>query len=437
VVGEETNKLVGYLAATSRKLDRPLAVIIQSTSAAGKSALMDAVLTLLPEEDRVKYSAMTGQALYYLGEQDLAHKVLAVVEEEGAERASYALKLLQSEGELSIASTGKDATTGRLVTHEYRVSGPVAILLTTTAVDVDEELLNRCIVLTVNEEREQTQAIHARQRSQETLAGLMASADRERIVRVHRNAQRLLRPLMVANPYAEQLRFADDRTRSRRDHTKYLALIRTVALLHQYQRPVLSAVHDGRQVAYVEVTRDDIRLANELAHDVLGRSLDELPPGTRRLLLVLDDMAQKECEQRGLERTDYRFSRRQVREHSGWGDTQLKLHLGRLAELEYLLVHRGGRGQSFVYELNWDGRGKDGRPHLDGLVEPDELPDIHGYDDDRSGVNGSRSGPGRPLVGGLSGGVQFSPENALREDSENGSHVGVDFSSPLAAEVVG
>ena len=81
-----------------------------------------------------------------MGETDLAHKVLAVAEEEGAERAAYALKLLQSEGESAIASTGKDATTGRLVTHTYRVAGPVAILLTTTALDVDEELLNRCLV---------------------------------------------------------------------------------------------------------------------------------------------------------------------------------------------------------------------------------------------------------------------------------------------------
>ena len=51
---------------------------------------------------------MTGQSLYYLGETDLKHKILAVVEEAGAEKASYALKLLQSEGELTIASTGKD-----------------------------------------------------------------------------------------------------------------------------------------------------------------------------------------------------------------------------------------------------------------------------------------------------------------------------------------
>ncbi len=65
VVGEETNKLVGYLAATSRKLAAPLGVVIQSTSAAGKSSLMDAVLSFVPEEERVQYSAMSGQSLYY------------------------------------------------------------------------------------------------------------------------------------------------------------------------------------------------------------------------------------------------------------------------------------------------------------------------------------------------------------------------------------
>lgn len=116
VVGEETNKLTGYLAAVSRKLEEPLAVILQSSSAAGKTVLMEAILAFMPEEDRVKYSAMTGQSLFYMGETDLKHKILAIMEEEGAERASYALKLLQSEGELAIASTGKDPSTGRLVT---------------------------------------------------------------------------------------------------------------------------------------------------------------------------------------------------------------------------------------------------------------------------------------------------------------------------------
>ncbi len=132
---------------------------------------MDAVLSLMPEEERVSYSAMTGQSLFYMGETDLQHKILAIVEEEGAERASYALKLLQSEGELTIASTGKDPASGRLVTEEYRVTGPVMIFLTTTAMDVDEELLNRCLVLTVDEGREQTRAIHERQRESADAGG--------------------------------------------------------------------------------------------------------------------------------------------------------------------------------------------------------------------------------------------------------------------------
>jgi hypothetical protein len=114
---------------------------------------MDAVLNLMPEEERIQYSAMTGQSLYYLGETSLQHKILAIAEEEGVRQAAYALKLLQSDGELKIASTGKDEQSGELMTREYTVQGPVMLMLTTTAIDVDEELLNRCLVLTVNESR--------------------------------------------------------------------------------------------------------------------------------------------------------------------------------------------------------------------------------------------------------------------------------------------
>jgi DNA primase catalytic core len=413
VVGEETNKLVCYLAAVSRKLDEPLAIIIQSSSAAGKSWLMNAVLQMMPEEEQVKYSAMTGQSLFYMSETNLRHKILAIVEEEGAERASYALKLLQSEGELTIASTGKDPTSGRLVTHEYRVEGPVMILLTTTAVEVDEELLNRCIVLTVDEDREQTRAIHRLQRERQTLEGLLAKRDRDHLLAGHRNAQRLLRPVHVTNPFARELTFLDDQTRTRRDHLKYLTLIRSIALLHQYQRPTKSVSHHGQAVQYIEATLDDIAAANALAHEALGRSLDELAPQTRRLLLLIDEMVTEACTRLAIERCDHRFSRRQVREFTGWGNTQLKLHLHRLEELEYLLLHRGGRGQSFVYELLYDGNGKDGKPFLCGLIEVDKLrvqSEKHDYDVNRSGVNAecsglaaNWSGPGRAEVGGVSG----------------------------------
>jgi hypothetical protein len=373
VVGEETNKLVGYLGVVSRHLESPLAVIVQSSSAAGKSSLMEAVLAFLPEEQRVQYSAMTGQSLFYMGEADLKHKVLAIVEEEGVHSAAYALKLLQSEGVLTIASTGKDPATGRLLTHQYRVEGPVMIFLTTTAIDLDEEMLNRCMVLTVNEDREQTQAIHRVQREAQTVEGLLRRQDRNAILAVHRNAQRLLKPVPVVNPYARELTFHDSQTRTRRDHMKYLTLIRSVALLHQYQRPPKTVQHNGRAVEYIEVTLNDIAVANRLAHEVLGRSLDELPPQTRRLLLAVDEMVTAECERAAMERSDYRFSRRDVREATGWGDTQLKTHLHRLEELEYLLIHRGGRGQSMVYELMFTRPKDGGKPVLGGLIDVEKL----------------------------------------------------------------
>ena len=99
---------------------------------------------------------------------------------------------------------------------------------------------------------------------------------------------------------------------------------------------------------------DLAEMANRLAHEVLGRSLDELPPQTRRLLLLIDEMVREECKRLQMDRGDFRFSRRDIRAFTGWGDTQLKVHLHRLEELEYLLAHRGGRGQSFVYELLFD-----------------------------------------------------------------------------------
>lgn len=373
VVGEETNKLVGYLAAVSRKLERPLAAIIQSTSAAGKSALMNAVLAFVPEEECVAYSAITGQSLFYMGQSDLKHKLLAIAEEEGASRASYPLKQLQSEGRLTIASTGKDPATGMHVAHEYTVEGPAAMLMTTTAIDIDEELMNRCLVLTVNEDREQTRAIHRMQREHETLGGYLAELEREEVTKLHKNAQRLLKPLRVVNPYACHLTFLDDKTRTRRDHTKYLGLIRAIALLHQHQRPVKTGTYHGQPKPYIEVTLADIEAANRLASEVLGHTLDELPPQTRRLLGLLDAFVSERCRQKGIERSEHRFSRRDVREATAWTYDQLRVHLDRLVDMEYLLVHRGSRGQSFVYELVWNGEGQDGRPFLMGLSDLDRL----------------------------------------------------------------
>jgi len=396
IIGEETNTLVAYLAGVSRKLERPLAIIIQSASAAGKTTLMDAVLSFFPEEERVKYSAMTGQSLYYLGETSLKHKILAVVEEAGAERASYALKLLQSEGELTIASTGKDPATGKMVTQEYHVEGPVMIFLTTTAIDLDEELQNRCLTLAVDESAEQTGRIHRMQRERRTLAGLLAHEERKDLLKNLRNAQRLLSPLAVVNPFAPALTFATARTRNRRDHEKYLTLIDAIALLHQHQRQRGQHPVNGRTVEFIAVTLDDIALANELAPEMLGRSLDELPPQTRRLLAFIRELMKQKRKERSAKAATS-FSRRELRDLSGWSLTQIRVHLERLVDLEYLAVQHGRFGSQFVYEVLFDLDAPEAVAHV-GLIDTAQL--RHDYKTNLTGFCRGVAGQNGHLAGG-------------------------------------
>jgi len=356
LVGEDVNKLVGYIAATSRKLASPLAIVVQSSSAAGKSTLMDKVLSLMPPEDVRQYSAISGKSPFYLGTANLKHRILSIAEEEGARRASYALKLLQSDGFLSMAATGKDPESGRMVTHDYRVEGPVMLMLTTTAIDVDPELLNRCVVLTVDEEAGQTAAIQAAQRVGRTLPGMQAARERAAIAELHRNAQRLLAPVAVVNPHANALSFAAHQTRLRRDHAKYLSLIDAVTFLHQHQRETKTATFpDGSELRYIEVTQADIALANKLAAVVLSRSLDDLPPQTRRFLSALHAWAVTQAAAAGITLDRFAFTRRQVREALSLGQTQAAMHVERLAAYELVLPLRiTGDGLMQRYRLAWD-----------------------------------------------------------------------------------
>jgi hypothetical protein len=232
---------------------------------------------------------------------------------------------------------------------------------------------------------------------------------RQEIVALHRNAQRLLKPLSVVNPYAQQLTFPDSLTRTRRDHMKFLALIRAITLLYQYQRPLKTVPYGTKTLEYIESTPEDIRFAEDLIKQVLGRSLDELPPQTRRLLLTVDEMVAKECERLQMERTDYRFSRRDVRHYTGWSDGQLKRHLHKLEELEYLIVHRGGRGQSMVYELYFERPADLNEPFLPGLINVEKLRTC-GYDEKKSGPKGEKSAPSLPQVTGVFGGGTGEPE---------------------------
>jgi len=87
-------------------------------------------------------------------------------------------------------------------------------------------------------------------------------------------------------------------------------------------------------------------------------------------------MVSAECKRQRIERTDYRFSRRDVRETTGWGDTQLRLHLGGWRSWSTCWRIAAGAVQSFVYELVFAIEGDGGKPVMPGLIEVEKLGSI-------------------------------------------------------------
>lgn len=372
MVGEEVNKLAGYLVMTSRRMDDPLALLIISGSGAGKSHLQDTILSLCPEEDLIKLTSLSGQALFYKGEDSLRHKVLAIEEEAGANNASYAIRNLISARKLTIETTIKNALTGKLETQVNTVHGPTAVFQTTTDPQTDAETRSRFIITSVDESSEQTRVILEAQRNSHTLEGMLKKQRRAEVLNRHHALQRSLRPLKVVNPFEPLLAYAEDlsgqdRLVMRRENPKYLHLILCVTFLYQMQRPLKEHAELGE---YIETTLDDIAVANEIAAGLFGHSLDELSRPSRELLKLIRDFVEQRAAHEKCEREAVGFTRREVREYCGWSDYQIKAHIKQLEELEYLAPHSGRRGQLFAYRLAWDGEGE---RFLPGLVSVEEV----------------------------------------------------------------
>jgi len=193
-----------------------------------------------------------------------------------------------------------------------------------------------------------------------------------------------LKQVAVKNPYAAQLSYGDDRLQGRRDQPKYLNLIKALAFLRQMQKPVFHEQRNGSAVPYIKADPEDITLANRLAHEILGHSLDELSRPGSDLLLLLEEMHNKRKEtlhkksntdlslvRRSL--GEVGFSRRDIREFTGWSNTRLHVHLKELVDFEYIAVETGRNGMPFRYRLAWEGQGKDGKRFMLGLKDVKEL----------------------------------------------------------------
>ena len=366
-VGEKQPKQLVYLIATSRKLDKPLSAIIRSESGTGKSYLMECIAELMPPEDVKYFSRLTPQSLYYMGKEELVHKLLIVDERDGSEEAEYSIRTLQTRRILTLAVPIKDPATGKSKTVVLEIHGPMAYLESTTATTLNPENANRNFEVFLDESSEQTRRIHAAQRKAHTLEGWRAEDRRAAVIRRHQNAQRLLRPLRVLIPYTESIRFPESWTRGRRDNERLLYLIEAITFLHQHQRPVKNDPEKGE---YIDATLEDYAAAYGLARAALAQALCDLPRLARTVLSHLQVMVKEWSQRLGVAEKDYGFRQRDVREFTKLPHHVIKRAMQSLAELEFVHIRGGGRGRAPVYVLAAVEKPSD---PLAGLTTPEEL----------------------------------------------------------------
>ena len=188
-----------------------------------------------------------------------------------------------------------------------------------------------------------------------------------------------------------------------------------IALLHQHQRQVKAAAVQGRTVEYIEATLADIERANAWRTKCWAAAWT-VPPQTRRVLAGVVTLVAALMQAQGAQRADVRFTRAGSA-HTGLSDTQCRVHLDRLTELEYLLSHRGQRGQSYEYELLHDAAADRAGPHLAGLIDVAALqctPTVMATTASSRGVNGVVAGPTRPQ-NGLNAGPSRAPKTPQRQ----------------------
>lgn len=287
IIGEELNRLIMYLIFTSRRTARPLHIISFGSSGMGKSHLQEKVGELIPDEDKIEITALTENAFYYFDKAELGHKLILIEDLDGIWSALYPLRELQSKQRISKTVTIKDRN-GNTKTIHLKVYGPVCIAGCTTHESIYEDNANRSFLIYLDETSEQDERVMDYQRK--LSAGKINGYDETEARQLLQNVQRVLQPVTVRNPFAEQLKIPKEVFKQRRTNAHYLAFIEVITFYKQMQRE--QKVDEATGEIYIETTIEDIQEANELMKEILLRKSDELNGATRNYFEELKEHLQ-------------------------------------------------------------------------------------------------------------------------------------------------
>lgn len=348
--GEDVNKLLVYLAASSRKLDDPISVIVVSESASGKSFLVDTVKKLIPDEDVLSMTSLSDQALQYLPPDALLHKFLVMGEAVHGMTVEHQVREMLSAKELRRLVTQKDPKTGEMASRMVSKKVIVSAVMSSTNPNINPENASRSFVINTDESSEHTRRIHELQRKKYSLERY-----REKetvipdIIRTHHAAQRMLVRVRIVNPFASLLDFPITLMRSRRDHERFIDLIAVVSFLRQYQKEKRI---DEEGTEFIECDLTDYQVAYRIMKHTLPSTLTSFPRHAHDLYERLRDIIRAKAKDYELSFAEVTVTQREIREATGLSQMSVKRSLRTLSEWEYVLVSGGGmRGMRNGYRM--------------------------------------------------------------------------------------
>ena len=338
VIGEETNRLLMYLIFTSRKREQPLHIISLGASGTGKTHLQEKVGELIPEEDRIEITTLSENAFYYFGQRELKNKLILIEDLDGAENALYPLRELQSKRKISKTIAHKN-TKGDTKAITLTVEGPLSVSGCTTKEQIYEDNSNRSFLIYLDESTAQDNRIMEYQRA--VSAGRINFTEQEKVQELLQNAQRLLEPIRVVNPYAELLNMPSAIFKPRRTNSHYLQFIEAITFYYQFQREKKADEETGE--LYIETTLEDIENANQLLKEILLRKSDELTGACRNYLESIKSYLEQEGKTQ--------FSNREVRTALKINESNQKRYTLNLLYNYYLKRVKGTKNKGYKYEI--------------------------------------------------------------------------------------
>ena len=345
IIGEEKNRILLFLVASSYKMPNTLHALIQGSSGSGKTRLLKIISGLMPSEDVKRYTRVTDNSFYNQDEYFFVHKLICFEDLDGLkEDAQLAVRELQTNEILTTSTSIKDAN-GSIRGGERIVRGPIASLACTTRGEVYEDNISRCFLIAVDESREQTLQVIAYQNNE--AAGLISRGHQKQIKTFIQNCMRLLKSYEVINPYANKIKLPESAHKIRRLNELYQSFVRQVTLLNQYQR---QKDKQGRLIS----EQSDLQVACDILFESIVLKVDELDGSLRQFFERLKSYLQKEHDNK-----NYEFTQREVRQALGISKAQCSRFFGRLQSLEYIVSRYAGNQRRVCYQVDyWDNYAK-------------------------------------------------------------------------------